>query len=343
MKALTLSAPNELRYGEVPDPEVRAGEVLIDVRACGVCGSDIHGMDGSSGRRIPPIIMGHEAAGTIGRVGAGVTGWSVGDHVTFDSTIYCGTCSYCGRGQVNLCDRRRVLGVSCDDYRQPGAFAERVVVPAHIVHRLPDGMTFIQGALVEPLAIALHAISRLGDAIEEPVVVVGAGVIGLMVIQALHARGIQGLFAVDIDGSRLERARGLGAQPVDGADAGVVAKTVSQLTSDREAGIVFDAVGMRATVELAVGLTRKGGRVVLVGNLAPRVDLPLQAVVTRELTLLGSATSAGEFPLAIAMISEGRIDVGAMVSAVVPLRDGDLWMHRLQAGDPSLLKVIFEP
>jgi L-iditol 2-dehydrogenase len=343
MKALTLSAPNELRYGEVPDPEVHAGEVLIDVRACGVCGSDIHGMDGSSGRRIPPIIMGHEAAGTIGRVGAGVTGWSAGDRVTFDSTIYCGTCAYCGRGQVNLCDRRRVLGVSCDDYRQPGAFAARVVVPAHIVHRLPDGVTFIQGALVEPLAIALHAISRLGDEIEGPVVVVGAGVIGLMVIQALHARGIDELIAVDIDGSRLERARGLGAQPVTGGDPGVVAKTVSQMLSDREAGIVFDAVGMRATVELAVGLTRKGGSVVLVGNLAPRVDLPLQAVVTRELTLLGSATSAGEFPLAIAMIAEGRIDVGAMVSAVVPLREGGPWMHRLQAGDPSLLKVIFEP
>jgi L-iditol 2-dehydrogenase len=192
------------------------------------------------------------------------------------------------------------------------------------------------------LAIALHAISRLGDTIEEPVVVVGAGVIGLMVIQALHARGIEQVITIDLDASRLERAERLRAQPVDGADPDMAAKTIAQLTSDQEPGVVFDAVGLHTTVGLAVGLTRKGGSVVLIGNLSPRVDLPLQAVVTRELTLFGSATSAGEFPLAIAMITEGRIDVDAMVSAVVPLSDGDAWMHRLQAGDPSLLKVIFE-
>jgi L-iditol 2-dehydrogenase len=343
MKALTLTAPNQLEYGDVPEPEVHEGEVLVQVRTCGICGSDIHGMDGSSGRRIPPIIMGHEAAGIIGRVGPGVDGWSVGDRVTFDSTISCGTCPPCRRGQVNLCDRRRVLGVSCSDYRQPGAFAERVAIPARILYRLPDEVTFVQGAMVEPLTIALHAISRLGGRLEEPVVVVGAGLIGLMLISALRARGVDGIIAVDIDAGRLARAESLGAAPVGGTDPDLVVGTVTRMTDDRQAGVVFEAVGLGGTVDLAIRMARKGGSVVLVGNLAPRVDLALQATVTRELTLLGSAASAGEYPQALDTIAQGRVDVDAMVSAVVPLRDGGAWMQRLQAGDAALLKVILEP
>ena len=126
MKALVLTAYNHLEIQDWPRPEIAADEVLLRVAACGICGSDIHGMDGSTGRRQPPIIMGHEAAGTIVAVGAEVRDWAAGDRVTFDSTIYCGRCWYCRRGEINLCDNRRVLGVSCDDYRRHGAFAELV-------------------------------------------------------------------------------------------------------------------------------------------------------------------------------------------------------------------------
>ena len=160
MKALVLKAYKQFAYEDVPDPEPGPDEVLVAVKACGICGSDVHGMDGSTGRRRPPIIMGHEAAGVISKVGSRVTGWAAGDRVTFDSTIYCGQCAFCRRGMINLCDRRRVLGVSCEDYRQNGAFAEFVAVPQHILYRLPDGLTFEHAALVEPFAIALHAIRR---------------------------------------------------------------------------------------------------------------------------------------------------------------------------------------
>src|ERR1041385_916921 len=131
MKALVLEEYNQFAYGEVPAPEPGPEEVLLAVKACGICGSDVHGLDGSTGRRRPPIIMGHEASGVIAQVGSAVSGWSPGDRVTLDSTIYCGQCEFCRRGLINLCDHRRVLGVSCEDYRQAGAFAEFVAVPQH--------------------------------------------------------------------------------------------------------------------------------------------------------------------------------------------------------------------
>ena len=133
MKALLLSEYKKLELADMPMPEVGPEDLLIRVKACGICGSDVHGYDGSSGRRIPPLVMGHEAAGVIERVGPRVEGFAPGDRVTFDSTVYCGRCGFCRQGDVNLCDNRMVLGVSCGDYRRHGAFAEYVAVPARIL------------------------------------------------------------------------------------------------------------------------------------------------------------------------------------------------------------------
>ncbi|MBC7335058.1 MAG: alcohol dehydrogenase catalytic domain-containing protein, partial [Clostridia bacterium] len=160
MKALVLTAYKQLEIQDVPTPEPGAGEILVRVRACGICGSDVHGFDGSTGRRRPPIIMGHEASGVVAKIGDGVSRFRPGDRVTFDSTIYCGRCEFCRQGRINLCENRRVLGVSCAEYRQDGAFAEYVVVPEHIAYRLPDSVSFEQAALIEPLSVALHAVDR---------------------------------------------------------------------------------------------------------------------------------------------------------------------------------------
>src|SRR5262245_57593004 len=189
MKALVLKEYKKFSYEDVPSPEPKPGEVLVAVKACGICGSDVHGMDGSTGRRRPPIIMGHEAAGVISSVGNNVSGWIPGDRVTFDSTIYCGKCDYCRRGEINLCDQRRVLGVSCEDYRQHGAFAEFVAVPQRILYRVPEQLPFEHAAMVEPFSIALHAVHRSPPALNDTVVVVGAGMIGLALVQALGQAG----------------------------------------------------------------------------------------------------------------------------------------------------------
>ena len=176
MKALVLKEYRRFAVEDMAIPALEPENVLVRVRACGICGSDVHGMDGSSGRRIPPIVMGHEAAGEIAEIGSGVSDWQTGDRVTFDSTVYCGECWFCKRGKVNLCDNRRVLGVSCADYRRHGAFAEYVSVPQRILYRLPDNLAFEQAAMVEAVSVAVHAVKRTplaDDAVA--LIVVGTG------------------------------------------------------------------------------------------------------------------------------------------------------------------------
>ncbi len=341
MKALTLEAYNQLCYGDAPDPELKAGDVLIRVRACGICGSDIHGMDGSSGRRIPPIIMGHEAAGSIAQVAAEVTDWTVGDRVTFDSTIYCGQCEYCKAGNVNLCDDRRVMGVSPGDYRQHGAFAELVAVPARIIHKLPENLSYEEASLVEPVSIALHAVNRMPLREGQTAVVVGAGMIGLLVIQALKTRGIDRIIAVDIDPEKLRSAEKMGASEGILSDDRAI-HCIRQLTGDG-ADLAMEVVGITATLNLAIASLRKGGSLGLVGNLAPETHFPLQSVVTRELTLYGSCSSNGEYPEALKRIADGTINVKPLISNIAPLAEGAQWFQRLRSGKENLLKVILQP
>src|SRR5688572_10937688 len=179
MKALLLTAPSKLEFVDFPDPKPADDEVVVRVRACGIRGSDIHGWDGSSGRRHPPLIMGHEAAGEVVARGGRVSAWRPGDRVTFDSTIYCGTCRYCKEGHVNLCENRRVVGVSPAEYKQHGAFAERLAVPDRILYRLPETLSFEEAAMVEPVSIAVHAVQRTKIAAGSTAAVVGSGMIGL--------------------------------------------------------------------------------------------------------------------------------------------------------------------
>ena len=343
MKALVLQAYHQLVVQEVPEPEMGPKDVMIAVRACGICGSDVHGIDGSTGRRIPPVIMGHEAAGVIAKVGTQVTDWQCGDRVTFDSTIYCGECFFCRRGEINLCDRRRVMGVSCDDYRQHGAFAEYVVVPQHILYRLPEGLSFEEAAMVEALSIAFHAVGRAPVTLNDTAVVVGAGMIGLLVIQSLRAAGCGQIIAVDLDPGRLELACKLGADEGMNSDSEDIVSKVQERTGGRGADRAFEVVGLSPTLQMAIACLRKGGSLTMVGNLAAKTEFPLQSVVTRELTLYGSCASGGEYPACLDMIARGAIDVQALTSAVAPLEDGADWFDRLYGREPGLMKVILQP
>lgn len=343
MKALVLTEYKKFELQDVPVPALGRGEVLVRVMACGICGSDVHGMDGSSGRRRPPIIMGHEAAGVVESVGEGVTAWNRGDRVTFDSTVYCGQCGYCREGQINLCNERRVLGVSCEEYRRHGAFAEYVALPERILYRLPEGVPFEHGAMVEPYSIALHAL-RLGRvSLNDTVVVVGAGMIGLALLQAARHTGCRELVAVDVAAERLRLAERCGATRVIDAGKEDAVGVVQGLTGNRGADVAFEAVGMSATVDLTLRCLRKGGVAVLVGNVTPKVDLPLQVVVTRELTVRGSCASRGEYPACIAMLARGALEPGPLISAVAPLAEGGAWFDRLYRKEPGLLKVVLQP
>lgn len=343
MKALTLREYGKFEYGDAPEPEITGREVMVRIKACGICGSDVHGMDGSSGRRIPPIIMGHEAAGEIVDLGAEVTGWKVGDRVTFDSTVYCGQCAACKSGQVNLCPDRNVLGVSCGDYRRHGAFAEYVAVPQHILYRVPEGLPYEQAAFAEPVSIALHGVGRLPLKQGDSAVVVGTGLIGLLVVQALKAAGAGVVVAVDLDADRLKMALELGADEAVLSDDGALAKIRRAVGNEDGADVALEVVGFGPTIQLAVNSVRKGGAVACVGNLQAEVPFPLQAVVTRELSVFGSCASAGEYAGAVKAVADGTIRVEPLISAVADLKDGDEWFQRLHKREAGLMKVILKP
>ncbi len=342
MNALLLRNYLDLAVTDMPKPAAGPGEILVRVRACGICGSDIHGYDGSSGRRQPPLVMGHEAAGVVAEVGAGVTAFREGDRVTFDSTVYCGQCFFCRRGDVNLCDNRQVLGVSTGEYRRHGAFAEYVAVPAHISHHLPDALAFEHAALIEAVAVAVHAVSltpvRLGDS----AVVVGAGMIGLLVIQALRLAGCGRIVAVDLEENRLALAKELGATDAVLAKHDVVA-FVHGLTAGRGADLSMEVVGATATVNTAVRVSRNSGPLATVCNLAPQIEFPLQAVVTRQIRVMGSCASSGEYPACIELMASGAIKVEPLITAKAPLEAGADWFKRLYAREANLMKVILQP
>lgn len=343
MRALLLKEYKTLEITDMPEPAVGPDDVLVRVKACGICGSDVHGYDGSTGRRIPPVVMGHEASGVVLGTGKGVKQFRVGDRVTFDSTIYCGKCYFCRRGEVNLCDDRQVLGVSVGEYRRNGAFAEFVAVPEHIVYALPDALTFEQAAMIEAVSVAVHAVQltpvKLGDA----AVVVGAGMIGLLVIQALRLAGCSRIVAVDLNEARLKLAAEYGAGLCLNAAGCDVPAEVRAYTSGRGADVGLEVVGTTATVQSAVASLRKGGALTLVGNWSPKIEFPLQSVVTRQIRVMGSCASAGEYPVCIDLIARKAIRVDPLISATAPLDEAQVWFDRLYSRESNLMKVILQP
>ncbi len=343
MKALVLEEYNKLVYKDFPDPVPDQDEVLVKVEAVGICGSDVHGMDGSSGRRVPPLIMGHEAAGVIAGLGTKVEGWKEGDRVTFDSTIYPLDDWYTRRGLYNLSDNRMVLGVSPGEWKKHGAFAEYVTVPQHILYRIPDGVSFTQAAMVEPVAVAAHAAELTPMRWNDSAVVMGSGMIGLFLIQVLRAKGCGIIIAVDLEEDKLTLAGKLGADHTLNPVRENIQDKVFELTGNRGADVAFEVVGASDTVRAAIEVVRKGGTVTLVGNLAPAAEIPLQAVVTRQIRLQGSCAICGEYPAVLEMMARNKVNVEAILSAEAPLSEGALWFKRLYNKESGLIKVVLKP
>ncbi|MDR1318953.1 MAG: galactitol-1-phosphate 5-dehydrogenase [Treponema sp.] len=344
MKALLMEEYKKFRYTDVPDPQIADGhDILVRVKAVSICGSDIHGFDGSTGRRKPPIIMGHEAAGDITAAGRDVTRFKVGDRITFDSTIYCGSCFYCQNGQVNLCDHRTVLGVSCDEYRRHGAFAEYVLVPEHICYPLPGDISYEEAAMTEPAGVAAHAFRITPVGLGESVAIVGTGIIGLLLLDIVRASTSGKIAALDTDPGRREAALARGADAVfDPADKDLDRK-IREFSGDRGFDRVFEAVGASAPIQTALGIVRKGGSVTLIGNVSPKIELPLQSVVTRQISLLGSCAIAGEYPIVLDLIARKKINVESLISKKAPLSEGQIWFDKLYKREDNLLKVVLIP
>ncbi|MBW7881519.1 MAG: galactitol-1-phosphate 5-dehydrogenase [Caldilineaceae bacterium] len=335
MQALVYENPWQMPLRDVQEPEPGDHEVTVEVVAVGICGSDVHGYTGSTGRRTPPLIMGHEFSGVIDRVGRGVTGYQRGDCVTVQPLITCGECENCRVGRYNLCSRRSGIGMNVD-----GAYAERVRVPAAQLYRMPETLSFTKGAMVEPLAVAMRAANLTPLHLAGSVAVIGAGTIGLLTITALRMKGAGRIVAIDVDEHKLEMAERVGA------DALVNSRKTDPVEAVRALGgvdAVVEAVGITATAALSVQLPRNGGHVTWIGNSAPEVTINMQQVVTRELTVSGTYGFTHEFGDALEAIARGRIDPTVLVEQTAPLSKGPELFHALATGNANMVKVMLDP
>lgn len=338
VRALMFEAPWQMPLREVEAPQPGPGEVLIRVRAAGVCGSDVHGFTGSTGRRRPGVIMGHEFCGTVEALGEGVSGHAVGERVVVQPIISDGTCPECRAGRPNLCLNRRGIGWSVN-----GGYAEFVSVPGQNALPLPAEVGWQEGALVEPLAVALHAANLTPLSVGDTVVVLGAGPVGLLTVLALKLRGAGRVIVSDLSPHRLDLARRMGADEVIHAGEVDPVETVRARTGGRGADAVLEVVGITATARQSVLMVRNGGNVTWVGNSAPTVEIPMQEVVTREITVRGAYAFVEEFLRAVELLRSERVDVTPLIELVAPLADGPVLVHDLARGTLDAVKVVLEP
>jgi L-iditol 2-dehydrogenase len=338
VKALVFVGPGEMEVVERPDPRPSRGEVLIAVRAAGICGSDVHGYLGLTGRRQPGTVMGHEAAGEVVEVGPDVSSVQAGERVVLRSILTCGRCEPCRRGQSNVCADRRGLGMQLD-----GAYADVIVVPEALALRLPESLRYEEGALVEPLAVALHAVNITPFKLMDVVVVVGAGPIGLLTLLAARLGGAGTVIVTDRSPHRLAVARELGASLTIDVRATDPVAAVLLATAGRGADAVFEAAGISATVAQSLAVVRAGGQVTWIGNSAPTVELPMQELVTRELTLRGSYGFTVEFEGAVDLLASGRIDGRRLIERTAALDEGPNLFRALGDGTLDAVKVVLVP
>jgi L-iditol 2-dehydrogenase len=343
LKALIYTKPYCFEYSDFPDPVMGNNDVLIRVRACGICGSDVHGFTGKTGRRIPPLIMGHEAAGVVEDIGKNVNDFKKGDRVCFDSTVYCNKCDACRDGRFNYCDKREVLGVSVPAFKRHGAFAEYVSVPSWIVSKIPDHLSFVHASLLEPASIGTHAANRAPISANDTVVVIGAGTIGLFILQGAKLQGAAKIIAVDIDEFRLDLAKKLGADKLINPHNSNLREAILKETDNKGANVTLEAVGFAKTFADAISVTKMGGYVVAVGNLEQKAEFDLQELVARELTFTGSYASAGEYRRCIDLFARGKIKVEPLISDILPLEEGPGAFNRLLKAEENLLKIVLEP
>lgn len=347
MKAARWYGRRDLRLEELSDPQPGPGEVEIAVHCCGICGTDLHEYVGGpilipskphplTGKE-PPVTLGHEFAGEVVSVGSGVTSWHPGERVTASACLVCGSCGACRSGRTNLCDRLGSIGLAAD-----GAFAERVVVPAYTLHHLPQGLSWEAGAFTEPTAVAVRACRQGRLAKGETAAVVGAGTIGLLVLQAARAHGAEAVYTVEPLPARRRLAEELGAAAA--FEPASAPQEIHRATSGRRADVVFECSGRPDTVELAVRLAGKGGRVVLLGIYgAEAVPARYGRLQAHEKELIGSSAYVDEFTLALELLADGRVRTGPLVSERIGLRALPDTFARLAAHPGSRVKVLVNP
>lgn len=338
MQALVYEGPWQMPLREVPVPEVGADEMIVRVHTVGVCGSDVHGYKGTTGRRKPPIIMGHEFSGTVAAVGENVKEYYMGDPVVVTPLLTCGSCENCLKGFPNQCQNRSALGVNLN-----GAYAEYVKVAKKMVFPIPSGMSWEQAALVEPLAVAMHAVNLMPLQLLDAVVILGVGTIGLLTILAARLKGAGKIMAVDPSVHRLEVAQKVGADVIINPTSEDAVEAVKKQTKGKGSPAVIEAVGINQTAKQSLLMARNGGNIVWIGNNDPEVTINMQQIVTRELTVKGAYGFNDEFVASIECIHSKRIDPTILIEKRASLEEGTEIIDDLARGKSEWIKVMLTP
>lgn len=351
MRAAVWHGKHDIRVSDVPLPPAPGpGQVQIRVEWCGICGSDLH--EYQAGPIFIPVdtphpltghkgqcILGHEFCGEITELGSGVSDFKTGQRVAADACQHCGECHYCKHGQYNLCESLAFTGLMTN-----GAFAEYVNIPANLLYPLPEDFPPEAGALIEPLAVGVHAVKQAGLLVGKTVVVIGAGTIGLCTIMAARAAGASKIITLEMADARKRKALEVGATHVlDTSQCDAVA-LIKEITGGYGADISFECIGHKATGPLAVEVIRKGGKAILVGIFEEPSAFNFFELVATEKQVIGSLAYAGEFAHVIDLISDGRLDVTPLISGRIHLEDiVEKGFQELVANKDKNVKIIVSP
>lgn len=333
MKAVVVHEPGNVRLEEVPMPDVGPKDVLVQVAACGICGTDIHIIDGEFPPTKYPIIIGHEFGGTVSRIGADVVDFKPGDRVGVDPTLNCGECYFCLRGKGNLCERWNAVGVG----HHPGGFAEYVAVPERSVYHLPDDLSFEAAALIEPVSCVVHGFHLLDPKVGETYLIYGAGPMGLQNAQVARFNGAGAVAIIDINPDRLEIARSFGFD--------ILGKSLAEVKHVAPRGFdnVIEATGRTKVAERAIDAVIRGGKLLIFGVCPPgeTAAYDMFKIYNEEISIIGSMAVLVSYGPAISVIDAGAIDVEKMVTHTFPIDRFEEAIATVRAGKG--LKVQIAP
>jgi L-iditol 2-dehydrogenase len=337
MKQVELHAPEDIRLHDAPVPSPGPDEVLVKIACVGICGSDLHAYHNKHPFIELPVVPGHEFCGTVAEVGENVADFAPGQRVTVEPSLVCGRCYNCLHGRYNICEKLKVIGC-----QSTGAMAEYLAVPAAKVLALPDEVSFDQAALVEPLAVGVHAARVGGVQTDTKVLVLGAGTIGLMTLQAARALGASPVMITDTRAERLDLARQLGADEVVDPTKVDLGQRSEALFGHPGPDVIVECVGSAATVRDAIDIARKGARIVIAGVFDADVPVPLGLVQDRELEIVGTLMYAGDdFQTAIDFLAQGKARAEPLITHRYPLEEAARAFKTADSRD-NALKVLLE-
>ncbi|RLE88383.1 MAG: alcohol dehydrogenase [Thermoprotei archaeon] len=339
MKAFLIKEPLEAEVVDLDIPTLSPSEVLVRVKACGICGTDIHIYEGKHLAKYP-IIPGHEISGEVVATGEAVEDFKVGDRVVINPNIYCGRCYYCRKGYVHFCEKWIAIGIG-----RPGGYAEFVAVPEKSLHRMPNNLSFEEAALVEPIACCLRGQDLIDIRLGDRVLIYGLGPIGLIHLQLAKLRGASLIIGAEIIEKRIELGENLGADVVLNPTKDDVAKVVKELTHGRGVDVVIEATGNPKVLEEAINVLDYGGRILVFGVSPPESRVPISPFVIyrKELRLVGSFTNPLTTDRAISVLASRTIRVTPLITHKIELNEVLEYFKRIIEKEKDIVKVLVTP